>query len=744
MTKTTPKKKTPRKRKPKVEKVELKKVAVICAPGLDNHLAEVSDYIKANFEAKICVTNSLDTIFEAIAWADIIWIEWANQTAVAITGYGHLMYRKQVILRLHSYEAFDFGTLRNIQWAYITDLVFVADHIKRYVMEQIPAIEHNVDRIHLIPNGIDTVRFDIPKNKPTKVQEVVHTAQLKRIAYLGQINFKKGPQLMIRAFAELVRCDPEFTLHIGGVFQEPRYIEYLNQMKEQNPLLADRIIFHGWQEDPAKFLADKSHIICTSLLESQYKAVMEGMAMGLKPLIHNFVGAKEIYPVGLIWDDIYEFVNQAMSPSNEPKVYRDFVVKNFNTVDTVKKIGALFEAHPEPAIALKPESERKPIKLSAAIIMRDEESNLDRCLASVKDICDEIIVVDNGSKERPKGDRSLKILKKYGAKVFDHYCKKEDFHFAEYRNLSIDYATGDWLILIDCDQELFGDKVGLKEFLSSVGDDYNAVSVCIKNAIEGKGTQVNEAKVFRNGFVKYRRAWHNVPIVEGMETHGVLMFSDINLLHHGDLNTLTKEEAKTKMVRTKILLEKALEEDPEDYELFFYMLQVYGTEEKWQAAANCGEKYISHRHELNSFQLAVYYSLIRIYAVRLKNIDRAVQLLDEAKILLPQDLDISFVECELGVMTNNGRMLLNGARRFVDMYKIFKERPDAKGGRFVFNMQPTSLLFCLKHMTSYLMTDGIQCLKLLQGSITEFPEGEKVEAEKEIAAILEPLNIDTK
>jgi glycosyltransferase involved in cell wall biosynthesis len=52
------------------------------------------------------------------------------------------------------------------------------------------------------------------------------------------------------------------------------------------------------------------------------------------------------------------------------------------------------------------------MRLSAAMMVRDEEENLPRCLASIKGLVDEIIVVDTGSK-----DRTPEIAKEYSAKV---------------------------------------------------------------------------------------------------------------------------------------------------------------------------------------------------------------------------------------------------------------------------------------------------------------------------------------
>lgn len=99
------------------------------------------------------------------------------------------------------------------------------------------------------------------------------------------------------------------------------------------------------------------------------------------------------------------------------------------------------------------------MKLSVCMIVKDEEKTLARCLYSVKDIADEIIIVDTGSK-----DKTVAIAQDFGAKVFDF---KWSDNFAEARNFSLDKATGDWILVIDADEVLtkgVGDR--LKTVLS--------------------------------------------------------------------------------------------------------------------------------------------------------------------------------------------------------------------------------------------------------------------------------------
>lgn len=86
-------------------------------------------------------------------------------------------------------------------------------------------------------------------------------------------------------------------------------------------------------------------------------------------------------------------------------------------------------------------------KISAVLIVKNEQKVLKRCLKSVKD-CDEIVILDTGST-----DRTVAIAQEMGARV-----KISEpvipFHFANARNSAHDLASNDWILAIDADEVL--------------------------------------------------------------------------------------------------------------------------------------------------------------------------------------------------------------------------------------------------------------------------------------------------
>jgi len=91
--------------------------------------------------------------------------------------------------------------------------------------------------------------------------------------------------------------------------------------------------------------------------------------------------------------------------------------------------------------------------ISACLIVRNEAHVLERCLVSLRDVVDEIVVVDTGS-----ADDSPAVATRHGARVI-RVAWPDDFSAA--RNVSIEAAACDWILSIDADEYLSPDAARL-------------------------------------------------------------------------------------------------------------------------------------------------------------------------------------------------------------------------------------------------------------------------------------------
>ncbi|TWH45232.1 glycosyltransferase [Sporomusa sp. KB1] len=266
------------------------------------------------YETRFVKVNDYKQINEGMEWADICWFEWCDE----LVSYGSklkLAKEKTLICRLHSYEAFTDYT-KNVLWENVDKVIFVAEHIRKFVLENTKSIRK--DQTVVIPNGMDLSKYNF-RNRTKGFN----------IAYVGFINYKKGPMLLLHAFRAIHNQDPRFKLYIAGTFQDARYVLYFKQMIKEFKLESS-ILYQGWQDNLDKWLEDKDYILCTSVLESQNISVMQAMTKGIKPIIHNFVGAKTIYPHKYIWNTIDEAVKNVIEGEYDSKEYRNFIKENYS------------------------------------------------------------------------------------------------------------------------------------------------------------------------------------------------------------------------------------------------------------------------------------------------------------------------------------------------------------------------------------------------------------------------------
>ncbi len=313
------------------ETVAQLKVVVLCLPGLESFLAEIVNFLDAHYEVSTCYSLNQQDIESVVQSADIVWLEWANEMAVTITNHKTLLDNKRVICRLHSYEALACFA-EKIRWEKIDDLIFVAGHVKEIVLHQVPDLPDRVKNIHIVPNGIDVSKFSFRDR-----------TRGKNLAFLGNINFKKGPMLLLHAFRELLQVDNGYHLCIAGVFQEPRYHLYFKQMMKEMGI-GDNVRIDGWVNGVNGWLDDKDYIVCTSVLEGHPVGVMEAMSCGLKPLIHNYVGARGSYPDHYIWNTIPEFIEMVTQGDFSPKEYRSFIETHYNLDMQLKRVDEIVSA----------------------------------------------------------------------------------------------------------------------------------------------------------------------------------------------------------------------------------------------------------------------------------------------------------------------------------------------------------------------------------------------------------------
>lgn len=131
--------------------------------------------------------------------------------------------------------------------------------------------------------------------------------------------------------------------------------------------------------------------------------------------------------------------------------------------------------------------------LSIVMMVKNEEKHLDKTLSSLQslmnDINSELIILDTGST-----DNTVDIAKKYTDKV---YFEQWNNNFSYMRNISISYAKGDWILILDADEQIIKYDKLINFFNSDLCNKYNCASIEFKNIYSENEEQYDISSILR-------------------------------------------------------------------------------------------------------------------------------------------------------------------------------------------------------------------------------------------------------
>jgi tetratricopeptide (TPR) repeat protein len=302
------------------------KVAFFCGGDGMTFLDDIIEFTKQRFEVRLFEGGTKEELYELMKWSDISWFEWC--TNLAVIGSKQPKVCKNII-RLHRYEAYEQWP-QLVNWTNIDTLVTVGNSfVKDALLRKVSYIE-SYTPIVTIPNGVNLEKFTF-----------TNRTRGKNIAFLSNLRMVKNPAFVLQCMQKLHYINPEYRLFFGGLFQDETLEQYLRHMVGVLDL-HDVVFFDGKQEDVRSWLEDKHYIVSTSLIESQGMGLLEAMACGLKPVIHNFPGADQIFPTEFLFNIAEEFCEYISSEQYEPHMYRRFVEENYALKDQLSKINNIF------------------------------------------------------------------------------------------------------------------------------------------------------------------------------------------------------------------------------------------------------------------------------------------------------------------------------------------------------------------------------------------------------------------
>ncbi len=217
------------------------------------------------------------------------------------------------------------------------------------------------------------------------------------------------------------------------------------------------------------------------------------------------------------------------------------------------------------------------IALSVCYIVKNEQENIEHSIQSIIGAADEVVVVDTGS-----DDRTPEIAERAGAKVVrSSWC--DDFSYS--RNISIDNASGRWILWLDGDDYVPSASAGKIQELKKEKPECVFGMVVKNERPNGTGTEFIQARMFPNRpDIRFQRRIHEQVLPSAVRAGMKMVETDAVIEHHGYIDP---ETMKRKAERNSELIEiEYSESGPDPYLAVeagdaFWITQDYDRAFKW-------------------------------------------------------------------------------------------------------------------------------------------------------------------
>jgi glycosyltransferase involved in cell wall biosynthesis len=283
--------------------------------------------------------------------------------------------------------------------------------------------------------------------------------------------------------------------------------------------------------------------------------------------------------------------------------------------------------------------------ISLCMIVKNEEKVLARCLDSVKDVVDEIVVVDTGSTDRTK-----EIILNYLPQFYEF---KWTDSFAEARNFAQSKATGEWILVMDADEYVYSEN--LKEVINELKvheKSIEALEVKVFNfaGVYGERIMQNSSiRIFKNCTdISYSRGIHEQVTKNNGNLNSIA--SDLIIYHSGYLSKTIIE--KNKSERNGNLIEKEISQNGYTAFDYFNLGNEYGVLGKTEKALNA---YISAYQKKPDFRYSwVSFCIIQIIncLITLKKYNDALNVIQDAELIYENSPDFKCLKSNIYLLQN--------------------------------------------------------------------------------------------
>ncbi|ONI46598.1 hypothetical protein AN640_00045 [Candidatus Epulonipiscium fishelsonii] len=308
------------------------------------------------------------------------------------------------------------------------------------------------------------------------------------------------------------------------------------------------------------------------------------------------------------------------------------------------------------------------MKISLCVITKNEEKNIARCINSIKEIIDEIIVVDTGSI-----DNTIDIAKDLGATIYQFEWVND---FSKARNFAISKATGDWIIFPDADEYFEeGKHQNLLQRIRFVDEHgYEAIQLYVQQITGSNPTNWKFSyyiKAFKNkNYLRYERAIHELLVNTKQKINDVQLSKEDIILYHDGYNH--SEAKQQKLDRNINILLKTIEDNPSDKLSLLYLGREFSSKQDYENAYKYlslieGDLGIYENYNRN----ALYYTcLLKTLCILNKPLDTLQNIYEKAINFDSNYANFNYIMAHYYTVVNQYTKAIEYLEKAIDNFKV--------------------------------------------------------------------------
>lgn len=280
---------------------------------------------------------------ELVDWADVVWFDTCDNNLLSATNPDQALKdewkysnrpgkwdmhemdlsKKKIIVRPIDIEVWQGHHAYSNMWNVVTDVIFLAPHIRDMMMADSRPQEGNF-KVHLIPCGVDLSKWTFKERKDGF-----------NIGVVAERWVSKGVDYVIQIAARLKEIDSRYHIYWLGKNNDYHWeAEYLKDCIRRYKLPIT--LEEDFVDDLNTWWEDKNYVLHCSHKETYTYAVAEAMAKGIKPIFHHYYGAEATWP-DITWFTIDEAIDMITAMDYDSASYRQYLIDHHLDLESMMK-----------------------------------------------------------------------------------------------------------------------------------------------------------------------------------------------------------------------------------------------------------------------------------------------------------------------------------------------------------------------------------------------------------------------